>query len=78
MFLIQKTSDMEYILLRDCFFLFLGYAVGSMIGGLLYQKVGGSKAFKLFAATAAVCSLLHFVIYQCILKKHMAPVGKCL
>ncbi|XP_049763424.1 major facilitator superfamily domain-containing protein 6 [Schistocerca cancellata] len=52
-----------------------GYAIGSMIGGLLYRWVGGTKAFKWFGTTAAVCGLAHYIMYQMFLKKTMVPAG---
>jgi uncharacterized membrane protein YfcA len=30
----------------------LGFTIGSLIGGFLYQSVGGSKSFKIFSLLA--------------------------
>ncbi|XP_066991663.2 major facilitator superfamily domain-containing protein 6 [Anabrus simplex] len=53
-----------------------GYAVGSMVGGVLYKWVGGRTAFKLFAGTALTCSIAHLIVYELFLKKTMIPAGK--
>ncbi|KAJ4431529.1 hypothetical protein ANN_20127 [Periplaneta americana] len=52
-----------------------GYALGSMIGGLLYHEVEGNMALKIFCAMAFLCGLLHFVLYKFTLKHTMLPAG---
>lgn len=52
-----------------------GYAIGSLIGGLLYHEVGGRVALIIFCAISLVCCVMHFVLYECSLKHTMLPTG---
>ncbi|KOB76116.1 Major facilitator superfamily domain-containing protein 6 [Operophtera brumata] len=40
-----------------------GFAIGSLLGGQLYSRVGGRSAFRLFAGAAAAASLLHAALF---------------
>ncbi|XP_046385004.1 major facilitator superfamily domain-containing protein 6-B isoform X2 [Ischnura elegans] len=56
----------------------LGYAVGSLLGGVLYKYAGGAVAFRVFAAVAAVSAVSHLAVYELKLKKDhgdQVPVG---
>ncbi|KAJ3627703.1 hypothetical protein MTP99_015061 [Tenebrio molitor] len=46
-----------------------GYAIGSVIGGLLYRYVGGKATFQIFTGMALGCGVLHFVLHKTILKR---------
>jgi MFS family permease len=52
-----------------------GYAIGSLIGGLLYHEVGGRVALIIFCAISFVCCVMHFVLYKCSLKHTNLPKG---
>ncbi|XP_063235657.1 major facilitator superfamily domain-containing protein 6 isoform X2 [Bacillus rossius redtenbacheri] len=52
-----------------------GYAVGSMMGGLLYRWLGGRAAFAIAAALSLLCSVAHGVLYECMLKHTMVKAG---
>jgi len=52
-----------------------GYAIGSLIGGLLYHEVGGKVALIIFCAISFVCCVMHFVLYECSLKHTNLPTG---
>lgn len=53
----------------------VGYAMGSLIGGVLYHEVGGKLALIIFCAMSLLCCLVHFVLYECLLKHVMLPAG---
>jgi MFS family permease len=57
---------------------YVGYAIGSLIGGFLYHEVGGRVALKIFCAISCVCCVMHFVLYECSLKHTMLLTGKFL
>ncbi|KAK9870861.1 hypothetical protein WA026_009819 [Henosepilachna vigintioctopunctata] len=38
----------------------LGYALGSLIGGILYRFVGASQTFQIFGAISALAAISHF------------------
>lgn len=40
----------------------LGYAVGSLIGGLAYKELGGRTSFQLFAGIAFVSGIAHMIL----------------
>lgn len=46
-----------------------GYAIGSVIGGLLYRYVGGKATFQIFTGMALGCGVLHFALHKTILKR---------
>jgi hypothetical protein len=52
--------------------------MGSLIGGVLYHEVGGKMALMIFCAMSFLCSVMHFVLYQCILKHTMPSAGMVL
>ncbi|XP_032675202.1 major facilitator superfamily domain-containing protein 6 [Odontomachus brunneus] len=49
-----------------------GYAVGSLIGGILYKKVGGATTLRIFSMLAAISALMYFVLHTLYLK-HKTP-----
>jgi len=57
---------------------YVGYAIGSLIGGFLYHEVGGRVALIIFCAISFVCCVMHFVLYEYSLKHTMLPTGKFL
>lgn len=42
---------------------FVGFAVGSLVGGFLYRLIGGALSFKLYSYFALFCSGLHFFLF---------------
>lgn len=40
----------------------LGFAIGSLIGGLLYKNVGGKASFRIFATMAIVTCFAHIIL----------------
>ncbi|KAJ9592244.1 hypothetical protein L9F63_001245 [Diploptera punctata] len=52
-----------------------GYAMGSLIGGVLYHEIGGNWALKTFSGLALICGIVHFILYQFSLKHSMLPAG---
>ncbi|KAJ8983003.1 hypothetical protein NQ317_014299 [Molorchus minor] len=50
-----------------------GYALGSFIGGILYNYIGGRNAMQVFSAFGVVCSIAHLVLHKTILVKHEMP-----
>jgi hypothetical protein len=49
--------------------------MGSLIGGLLYHEVGGKMALIIFCVMSLLCSILHFVLYECSFKHTMLATG---
>ncbi|PSN39063.1 hypothetical protein C0J52_10097 [Blattella germanica] len=52
-----------------------GFAMGSMIGGLLYHEIGGNLSLKVFCGMAFLCGVVHLILYEWSLKHTMLPAG---
>lgn len=50
------------------FYIFSGFAVGSLIGGILYKKVGGAITLRIFSILAAFSALMYFILHNLYLK----------
>ncbi|XP_043488345.1 major facilitator superfamily domain-containing protein 6 [Polistes fuscatus] len=50
----------------------LGYAIGSLISGILYKQVGGVITLRIFATVAAFSSLIYIILHITYLK-HTTP-----
>ncbi|KAI4477376.1 hypothetical protein M0804_012762 [Polistes exclamans] len=50
----------------------LGYAIGSLIGGILYKEVGGVLTLRIFATVALFSSLIYVILHITYLK-HTTP-----
>ncbi|XP_060523756.1 major facilitator superfamily domain-containing protein 6 [Cylas formicarius] len=51
----------------------VGYAIGSVLGGVLYKFAGGRIAFQVFGTVALVCGVSHLVIHKTLLKDNDSP-----
>lgn len=40
----------------------VGYSIGSLIGGQVFQRFGGSKSFKIFSVAAFVACIAHIIL----------------
>lgn len=40
----------------------LGFSIGALFGGFLYQEIGGMKSFRVFAAIALITCIAHSVL----------------
>lgn len=40
----------------------VGFAIGSLIGGQMYRRLGGATSFKIFALGAFITSILHVIL----------------
>lgn len=40
----------------------LGFSIGALFGGFLYQKIGGMKSFRVFATIALITCVSHFFL----------------
>lgn len=40
----------------------LGFSIGALFGGILYQKIGGKKSFRVFALIALITCIAHFIL----------------
>ncbi|KAG7200607.1 hypothetical protein KM043_001165 [Ampulex compressa] len=49
-----------------------GFAVGSLIGGILYKEVGGVITLRIFSCIAAVSSVMYLILHESYLK-HSTP-----
>lgn len=47
-------------------FKFLGYAIGSVTGGLMYDQYSGKLTFAFYALAALMAGILHFVLHKLI------------
>lgn len=54
------------------FYIFSGFAVGSLIGGILYKKVGGAITLRIFSLLAAFSALMYLILHNLYLK-HKTP-----
>lgn len=45
-----------------------GYAVGSLVGGILYKEVGGAITLRIFSMLAAVSALMYLILHTLYLK----------
>ncbi|KAF5299512.1 hypothetical protein FQR65_LT01095 [Abscondita terminalis] len=52
-----------------------GYAVGSVIGGILYKYIGGANTLKCFSALSILCGISYFIIHKTILRHSEDPVA---
>ncbi|XP_043266069.1 major facilitator superfamily domain-containing protein 6 isoform X2 [Colletes gigas] len=52
-----------------------GFAIGSLIGGVLYEIFGGVTTLRIFSFTAAVSALVYLVLHLVFLK-HLTPGTK--
>ncbi|XP_053598323.1 major facilitator superfamily domain-containing protein 6 [Microplitis demolitor] len=49
----------------------LGFAVGSLVGGVLYKIIGGQMTLRLFSLLAIVTAILYLILFMTILKDGM-------
>lgn len=54
----------------------LGFAMGSLIGGILYKKLGGAQTLQIFSTLAAVTSLAYLLLHTLYLKHAMPKTDK--
>lgn len=40
----------------------VGYSIGSLIGGQVFQHFGGNKSFKIFSLAALVTCIAHIIL----------------
>lgn len=40
----------------------VGYSIGSLIGGQVFQRFGGSKSFKIFSLAALIACIAHIIL----------------
>lgn len=40
----------------------LGFSIGALFGGFLYQEIGGEKSFRIFALLALITCVAHFFL----------------
>lgn len=55
-----------------------GYAVGSLVGGILYKKVGGSMTLRIFSGLAALSAFIYLILYTLYLKRKTPGKGSSL
>ena len=56
-------------------FLTIGFAIGSLISGVLYNNVGGVSTLRYFTFLAACTSVLYFIFYVTYLKYTIPKTG---
>lgn len=40
----------------------LGFSIGALFGGILFQKVGGKQSFRIFALIALITCIAHIIL----------------
>ena len=40
----------------------LGFSIGALFGGFLYQEIGGKQSFKVFALIALITCIAHIIL----------------
>lgn len=40
----------------------LGFSIGALFGGFLFQKIGGKQSFRVFAIIALITCIAHFIL----------------
>ncbi|KAF7270477.1 hypothetical protein GWI33_016547 [Rhynchophorus ferrugineus] len=51
----------------------VGYAFGSILGGILYKYIGGKSSLHVFSALGLLCSISHLIIHKTLLKNRDLP-----
>ncbi|CAG9823296.1 unnamed protein product [Phaedon cochleariae] len=46
-----------------------GYAIGSFIGGILYNYMGGRNAMQVFSLLGVLCSIVHLLLHKTVLRQ---------
>ncbi|KAK5650024.1 hypothetical protein RI129_001053 [Pyrocoelia pectoralis] len=52
-----------------------GYAVGSVIGGVLYKYVGGTITLRIFSGLSMICGITYLIIHKTILRNVKDPTA---
>lgn len=52
--------------------IFSGFALGSLMGGILYKNLGGVLTLRILSVLAALSALMYFVLHILYLK-HVTP-----
>lgn len=52
----------------------LGFSIGALFGGFLYQSLGGKQSFKIFALIALVTFIAHVILRPASTHELKAPV----
>lgn len=56
--------------------LILGYAIGSIFGGVMYRLIGGRAALQVFSGIALLCGVVHFILYKTVLETRIPKTGE--
>lgn len=40
----------------------LGFSIGALLGGILYQEIGGRRSFQMFALLALITCIAHMIL----------------
>lgn len=40
----------------------LGFSIGALFGGFLYQEIGGKQSFRIFALIALITCIAHIIL----------------
>uniref|UniRef100_A0A1Y1LW25 Major facilitator superfamily associated domain-containing protein n=4 Tax=Photinus pyralis TaxID=7054 RepID=A0A1Y1LW25_PHOPY len=52
-----------------------GYAVGSVLGGILYKYIGGTSTLRVFSGLSIVCGISYLIIHKTILRNTEDPTA---
>ena len=58
--------------------LFVGFAIGSLIGGILYKEFGGALTMRIYATLAVLTSVAYLIMHLAYLKHAMPETGSYL
>jgi MFS family permease len=51
--------------------LLAGYAIGSILGGFLFEYLGSKHTLQIFSAFGLLCSIAHAVLHRTVLRKQL-------
>lgn len=69
---LRKTTQTCYTSILNSFTILLfiapGFAIGSLIGGILYKLFGGVTTLRIFSSIAAITAFIYLILYSLYLK----------
>lgn len=54
----------------------VGVSIGSFVGGLLFESIGGSETFRIYGIVALVACLIHIIVQLLLQKYSKDKTGK--
>ena len=51
--------------------LLVGYAIGSILGGVMFEYLGSQSTLQVFSAFGLLCSIAHALLHRTVLRKEL-------